>query len=345
MRTSDFDFDLPRERIAQHPAYPRDSARLLRIGERLEDRLIRDLPDLLRAGDLLVGNDTKVIPAKLDGFRGQAHIGLTLHQRLDALRWRAFAKPAKKLREGDRIVFAPDLSADVAAKLADGEVELVFQAEGDLLAILDRVGRMPLPPYIKRGADDDDLPDRFDYQTVFAANPGAVAAPTAGLHFSPALLEALKIKGIGRTTITLHVGAGTFLPVKFDDPKDHRMHREWGTIGAEAAQAIAEARARGGRIVAIGTTALRRLESAATAEGTVGPVEGETDLFILPGYRFKIVDLLLTNFHLPRSTLFMLVAAFSGLERMKAAYVHAVANDYRFFSYGDACLLEPEVRR
>ena len=352
MKTELFDFELPRSRIAQRPARPRDAARLLVVGERLEDRIVRDLPDCLRPGDLLIYNDTKVIPARLTGRRGAARIEVTLHKRERALRWRAFARPAKRLRPGDRIGFAADLAATVEAR-DGGAVTLSFDA-GDgapldkeaLAERLERHGAMPLPPYIDRGGGADPR-DRGDYQTVFARAAGAVAAPTAGLHFTPALLEALAARGIGRAMVTLHVGAGTFLPVKSEDARDHEMHSEWGALSAATAAAIAATRAAGGRIVAVGTTALRVLEAAAArdpgsarmAPGQVTPFAGEIDLFILPGYRFKATDILLTNFHLPRSTLFMLVSAFAGLPDMRAAYAHAKAAGYRFFSYGDACLL------
>lgn len=338
MRVDDFDFELPRELIATRPAAPRDAARLLEVRpDGLGDHVVRNLPALLAPGDLLVFNDTKVIPARLTGRRGAATVEVTLHKQDDSTRWRAFARPAKRLRPGDRIVFAEDFSAEVTAKGEAGEVTLRFdRAGGELFAALERHGAMPLPPYMGR---DADARDRTDYQTLFAARPGAVAAPTAGLHFTPELVATLEARGIGRATVTLHVGAGTFLPVKAEDTRDHVMHSEWGEVDAAAAARIEETRSRGGRIVAVGTTSLRLLESAAAADGRVRPFAGETDIFITPGYRFRAVDLLVTNFHLPRSTLFMLVAAFSGLERMKAAYAHAKAVRYRFYSYGDACLL------
>jgi S-adenosylmethionine:tRNA ribosyltransferase-isomerase len=346
MRLEDFDFDLPRERIADRPAQPRDAARLLvvpAIGD-FNDRRIADLPELLRPGDLLVCNDTKVIPARLIGKRGAATIEVTLAHDLGGGNWQAFAKGARRLHPGDRLAFAEDFAAEVVAKAPDGSVSLRFDLEGAAFsAALDRHGAMPLPPYIKRPRSQftrGDPADRERYQTVFAREPGAVAAPTAGLHFTPTLLERLAARGIELATLTLHVGPGTFLPVKSGDPREHRMHGEWGVIAAETAERIRAARARGGRIVAIGTTSLRLLESAAAETGEVQPFNGETRLFILPGYRFKAIDLLLTNFHLPRSTLFMLVAALAGLERMKAAYAHAVNAGYRFFSYGDACLIE-----
>jgi S-adenosylmethionine:tRNA ribosyltransferase-isomerase len=339
MLLSDYDFDLPAARIAQHPQRPRDAARLLAIDQRENsDRHFWDLPNLLRPGDLLVVNDTRVIPARLSGRRGEAGIEVTLHKQQESDVWRAFAKPARRLHIGDRIDFPGDLSASVQQKGEGGEVILAFdQAGGELASALEAVGTMPLPPYIKRGQPNSA--DSDDYQTVFATHPGAVAAPTAGLHFTPSVLTALKARGVDRVAITLHVGAGTFLPVRSDDVTDHVMHAEWGSISADAAAAVNRTRARGGRVIAGGTTALRLLESAAAADGTVQQFEGDTDLFILPGYRFKVVRQLLTNFHLPKSTLFMLVCAFAGTARMKAAYRHAVAAEYRFYSYGDACLL------
>jgi S-adenosylmethionine:tRNA ribosyltransferase-isomerase len=342
MKVDLFDFELPAERIAQHPARPRDAARLLhmRADGTLDDRAVRDLPSLLRPGDVLVGNDTRVIPARITGRRGQAKIEVTLHKREDALRWRAFARPARRLKAGDTIVFADDFSARVEEKGEAGEVGLAFDCPGgDLMAALARHGVMPLPPYIKRDAGGEPA-DSQDYQTLFAARPGAVAAPTAGLHFTPALMGAIEARGVRRALLTLHVGAGTFLPVKSDTTEDHVMHAEWGTVDAATAETVNAARAAGGRVVAIGTTSLRLLESAAGDDGRLRAFSGDTSLFITPGYRFKTVDVLLTNFHLPRSTLFMLVSAFSGLERMKAAYAHAIAAEYRFYSYGDACLLE-----
>ena len=341
MRVDDFDFPLPRRLIAAHPIEPRDAARLLVIGPELADKSVRDLPGLLRRGDVLVVNDTRVIPTRLYGRHGQAAIEATLHRRETPARWRAFVKNARRLKAGDRVEFAADFSAVVAVRHEEGDLSLDFDyAGGDLRAALERYGAMPLPPYIKRPRGGD-AHDRADYQTIFAAHEGAVAAPTAGLHFTPALLDALDRAGIARVTVTLHVGAGTFLPVKVADTADHVMHGEWGTVGGGAAAQLNAARAAGGRIVAVGTTAVRLLESAA-ATGPVKPFTGETDLFITPGYRFRAIDVLFTNFHLPRSTLFMLVSAFAGLERMKRAYAHAVAAGYRFFSYGDACLLLPD---
>jgi S-adenosylmethionine:tRNA ribosyltransferase-isomerase len=350
MRTELFDFDLPPELIAQQPAKPRDAARLLVVGERtLDDRRVRDLPDLLEPGDLLVLNDTRVIPARLVGRRGAARIEITLHQLLNsdvgreldqvrpagaACRWRAFARPAKRLRVGDRLQLGAELAPEVLAKSEDGEVTLEFGcATQALLERLDAVGQMPLPPYIRRPKDCDPR-DRLDYQTLFARRPGAVAAPTAALHFTPGLMAALAARGIGHAFLTLHVGAGTFLPVKVPDTEDHRMHAERFELGPDTVAAIERTRATGRRVVAVGTTVLRALET-----GRLRPATGDTRLFITPGYRFRVVDRLLTNFHLPRSTLFMLVAAFTGLERIRTAYAHAIAHRYRFYSYGDACLL------
>ena len=338
LSTSDFDFDLPSSLIAQRPAEPRDAARLLHVGDRLADRRIADLPELLRPGDLMVVNDTRVIPARLYGQRGAARVEALLHKRLDGKRWLAFARPGRRLREGDRIAFPGGLEAVLEERRTGGEVLLAFSAEGAALdAALEAHGSMPLPPYIKRPRGGDAA-DRDAYQTVFAREPGSVAAPTAGLHFTPRLLAALEAHGVERATVTLHVGAGTFLPVRTEDPAEHRMHGEWGRITEETADRI---RNRKGRLVAGGTTALRLLETAANPSGGIAPWEGETDIFLRPGGReVRTADLLVTNFHLPRSTLFMLVAAFAGLERMRAAYAHAVRQRYRFFSYGDACLLE-----
>ncbi len=338
LSTSDFDFDLPSGLIAQRPVEPRDAARLLHVADRLADRRIADLPELLRPGDLMVVNDTRVIQARLYGQRGAAGVEALLHKRFDGRRWLAFARPGRRLREGDRIAFPGGLEAVLEERRTGGEVLLAFSAEGgELDAALEAHGSMPLPPYIKRPRGGDDA-DRGAYQTVFAREPGSVAAPTAGLHFTPRLLAALEARGVERATVTLHVGAGTFLPVRTEDPAEHRMHSEWGRITAETAERI---RNRKGRLVAAGTTALRLLETAAGPSGEVAPWEGETGIFLRPGGRpVRTADLLLTNFHLPRSTLFMLVAAFAGLERMQAAYAHAVHRRYRFFSYGDACLLE-----
>ncbi|MFZ2100442.1 MAG: tRNA preQ1(34) S-adenosylmethionine ribosyltransferase-isomerase QueA [Oricola sp.] len=352
MRVDAFDFDLPEERIAIRPASPRDAGRMLVVepGEGLIDSGVLDLPAFLNAGDVLVFNDTKVIPAQLEGERirgdgARAHVGATLHMRVAPDCWKAFIRGAKKLKPGDRIEFGSDehaLGCAVAAKGEDGEADLLFDRSGaELDAALAVVGHVPLPPYIA-SKRQEDAQDRHDYQTIFAREEGAVAAPTAGLHFTERLFGALDNAGIHRAFATLHVGAGTFLPVKADDTADHRMHAEIGHIDAKTAAFLNETRASGGRIVAVGTTSLRLLESAANADGTLKAWSGATDIFITPGYRFKAVDVLMTNFHLPRSTLFMLVSAYSGLETMRDAYRHAIENAYRFYSYGDACLLFPE---
>ena len=346
MRVDQFDFDLPEELIALRPAVPRHNARLLLVGSHgeLSHHLVRDLPQLLARGDMLVLNDTKVIPARLRGVRvgrGMAapKIEVMLHRRVAADAFLAFARPARKLLEGDLLDFGRGLRARVRRRLEAGEVEVQFDCSADALdaAILTQ-GEIPLPPYIagKRKTDDRD---RTDYQTVFAEQNGSVAAPTAGLHFTPELLERLLQFGVGRETVTLHVGAGTFLPVTAPDTAGHRMHPEWAGVGADAANHLNAARKAGGRIVAVGTTTLRTLESAVTDNGEIAPFAGETDIFILPGYRFQAVDVLLTNFHLPRSTLFMLVSAFCGPDVMQRAYAEAIAERYRFYSYGDACLL------
>ena len=339
MKLSDFDFDLPPERIAQHPVRPRDAARLLEVAPGgLADRAVLDLPGLLRAGDLLVSNDTWVIRAQLTGMRGTARIGVTLHKAVDARSWEAFARPAKKLAVGDRLVFAADFTGEVVARGEGGAATLRFDRTGaDLMAALARHGRMPLPPYIKRGGAEPA--DDADYQTMFARRDGAVAAPTAGLHFTPRLMARLAEAGVGHAQVTLHVGAGTFLPVKTEDVAAHVMHAEWAELPAATAAAIAATRARGGRVVAVGTTTLRTLEGVAALRGGLEPWAGEIDLFIRPGFRFRAVDLLMTNFHLPKSTLFMLVSAFAGRARMRAAYAHAIGAGYRFFSYGDASLI------
>ncbi|HEY4982094.1 MAG TPA: tRNA preQ1(34) S-adenosylmethionine ribosyltransferase-isomerase QueA [Pseudolabrys sp.] len=360
MRTDLFDFELPADRIALRPASPRDAARLLvvRPGQvaELEDRTFTDLPDLLRPGDCLVVNDSKVIAARLSGRRvgrgpTEPAIEATLHKRIDGSHWRAFILGAKKVEVGDtlrfgtegRVCFLGELDAQVSQKDEGGEVTLSFSFHGPVLdqAIAER-GAMPLPPYIaSRRAPDDQ--DRADYQTLFAAHDGSVAAPTAGLHFTDAMLGRLQERGIGLHKVTLHVGAGTFLPVKADDTADHEMHAEFGTVSAQVADALNVARAAGRRIVAVGSTALRLLETAASEDGSLRAFSGETAIFITPGYKFRAVDLMLTNFHLPRSTLFVLVSAFSGLETMQRAYAHAIATGYRFYSYGDACLLFPAV--
>ncbi|MCW3797092.1 tRNA preQ1(34) S-adenosylmethionine ribosyltransferase-isomerase QueA [Sphingomonas sp. BN140010] len=341
MKVDLFDFELPEERIALRPARPRDSARLLQVtGEALSDHAVRDLPRLLRTGDVLVFNDTRVIPAQLEGRRGDASIGATLHKRADLRRWWAFVRNARRVRVGDTITFGGGVEALAEDKGADGAVLLRFLGEEPVEVLLHRAGTMPLPPYIasKRSIDDADA---ADYQTMFAAQDGAVAAPTASLHFTPGLITAIDAAGIARETLTLHVGAGTFLPVKADDTDEHRMHSEWGRIDAATADRLNAARARGGRLIAVGTTSLRLLESAAGDDGVIRPFEGDTAIFITPGYRFKAVDGLLTNFHLPRSTLFMLVSALMGLDTMQRAYAHAIASGYRFYSYGDGSLLLP----
>jgi S-adenosylmethionine:tRNA ribosyltransferase-isomerase len=341
MRVDQFDFELPQDRIALRPARPRDSARLLLVeGDRISDRNVLDLPSLLRAGDVLVFNDTRVIPAQLEGTKGEASIGATLHKREGPRAWWAFVRNARRLKPGDRIEFGADVAASVAEKADDGSVLLHFHGDEPVELLLERAGRMPLPPYIagKRPADEAD---RADYQTMFAKEEGAVAAPTAALHFTDRLVAALDSAGIARETLTLHVGAGTFLPVKAEDTAEHRMHAEWGRIDAATAERLNAARAAGGRLIAVGTTSLRLLESAAADDGTVKPFADDTAIFITPGYRFRAVDGLITNFHLPRSTLFMLVSALMGLDVMQSAYAHAIARDYRFYSYGDASLLLP----
>ena len=338
MRLSSFDFDLPADRIAHAPARPRDSARLLVVRDPLRDCIVRDLPTLLRPGDVLVANSTRVIPAQLSARRGDARIGLTLDQPGVDGTWHALARNARRLRPGDRLAFegADDLAADVVQRDPDGGVTLRFnQSDAAFADALHRAGALALPPYIQR-PHGPTAQDQHDYQTVFADQPGAVAAPTAGLHFTPALLAVLEAVGVPRVLVTLHVGAGTFLPVRTDDVSDHRMHPERGEVTQAAADAINAAK----RVVAVGTTSLRLLEFAAGPDGRVRAFNGSTSLFITPGYRFQVVDALLTNFHLPRSTLFMLVCAFAGQARMQAAYAHAIASGYRFYSYGDACLLE-----
>ncbi|MFD2237751.1 tRNA preQ1(34) S-adenosylmethionine ribosyltransferase-isomerase QueA [Aureimonas populi] len=349
MRVDLFDFELPEERIALRPALPRESARLLHVPANggFGDRTVAELPALLREGDLLVFNDTRVIPAQLEGRRigrgtDEPALGATLHQRLDGSTWKAFVRGARKLKPGDIVRFGDDASlhATVREKGESGEVTFAFEASGpELDRAIAHVGSVPLPPYIasKRAVDEQDL---SDYQTIYSRQEGAVAAPTAGLHFTPALMKALAARGIEQAFVTLHVGAGTFLPVKADDTAAHRMHSEVGTIDETTCARLNAAREAGRRIVAVGTTSLRLLESAADDTGRLSPFAAPTDIFITPGYRFRAVDALMTNFHLPRSTLFMLVSAFSGLERMRAAYDHAIAGGYRFYSYGDACLLE-----
>lgn len=341
MRVELFDFDLPPDRIALRPARPRDSARLLVVRDsEVSDQQVLDLPQLLAPGDVLVFNDTKVIPAQLEGRRGEASIGATLHKREGPREWRAFLRNAKRARAGDIIEFGADVAASVVEKAADGSALLHFHGTDPVEILLGRAGRMPLPPYIssRRAADDDD---RSDYQTIFARHEGAVAAPTAALHFTPRMLDALDARGIVRETLTLHVGAGTFLPVKTEDTSGHVMHAEWGRIDQATAERLNEARQSGGRLIAVGTTSLRLLESAADEGGAIHPFGGDTAIFITPGYRFKAIDGLITNFHLPKSTLFMLVSALMGLDVMKAAYAHAIKAGYRFYSYGDASLLLP----
>ena len=347
MKLSDFDYELPPEAIADAPARPRDSARLLDLsGEGMADRRISDLPSLLRSGDLLVVNNTRVIPARLAGRRGEAGIGVTLHKHEDGARWRGFAKPARKCRPGDVIIFGSDFAASVIERGDGGEVLLEFidPAQGAVLgpeafqAGLAQYGSMPLPPYIRRPDGSTDL-DAEDYQTMFASEAGAVAAPTAGLHFTPRLMDALAAGGVGLAEVTLHVGAGTFLPVTVETIAEHRMHSEWGHIPADTATRINAARAAGGRVIAVGTTSLRILEACHAELGRIDAYAAETDIFITPGHQFGAVDMLVTNFHLPKSTLMMLVSAFAGMQSIRDAYAHALAAGYRFFSYGDACLL------
>lgn len=353
MRVDLFDFELPEDRIALRPAEPRDSAKLLVVGPDggLQDRLVRNLPSLLQPGDVMVFNDTKVIPAQLTGKRmregGVANVDVTLHMRVSPDSWKAFARPAKRLAVGDRIGFGHDqnacflgkLDATVLEKGEAGEVLLGFDFTGPILdEAIQTVGHMPLPPYIALKRPEDER-DQRDYQTIYAAEEGAVAAPTAGLHFTPELFAALDKRGVERRFVTLHVGAGTFLPVKADDTADHKMHAEWGTVSQSTADALNAARQRGSRIIAVGTTSLRLLESAAAPDGRLDAWSGATDIFITPGYRFRTADILMTNFHLPRSTLFMLVSAFAGMDLMRAGYDHAIKERYRFYSYGDGSLL------
>jgi S-adenosylmethionine:tRNA ribosyltransferase-isomerase len=347
-----FDFELPAERIALRPASPRDSARLLVLdGDATRDRLFGDLPGELRAGDLLVFNDTRVIPAQLEGTRGRfiedgaqsaprARIGATLHKREGPRRWRAFIRNAKRLHDGDRIEFGADVAAIASDRAEDGSFALDFLGDDPVELLLERAGRMPLPPYIA-AKRPTDARDASDYQTMFANEPGAVAAPTAALHFTPDLMAALDAAGVGHVTLTLHVGAGTFLPVKAADTTEHKMHAEWGRIDAATAARINAVRDAGGRVIAVGTTSLRLIESAVDAAGRVQPFEGDTAIFITPGIAIRGIDGLITNFHLPRSTLFMLVSALMGTDRMQAAYRHAIESGYRFYSYGDASLLLP----
>jgi len=337
VRVSDFDFALPDAAIALRPAVPRDSARLLRVSAGgLVDHIVRDLPALLRAGDVLVFNDTRVIAAQLSGLRGDARIDVTLHLRLGAVEWLAFVRNARRLKVGDRIDFGAGLHGIVVEKRPEGEIHWRFESDDPLEVALERAGQMPLPPYIARKRAID-AQDRSDYQTLYAREDGAVAAPTAGLHFTPELLAALDAAGVQRETVTLHVGAGTFLPVKADDTADHRMHAEWGTVPDAVSARLKAAKSEGRRIIAVGTTSLRLLEASG-----LNPFTGTTDIFITPGYRFCAIDGLMTNFHLPKSTLFMLVSALMGRDRMQAAYAHAIRSGYRFYSYGDSSLLLPD---
>jgi S-adenosylmethionine:tRNA ribosyltransferase-isomerase len=341
MRVDLFDFDLPPERIALRPAVPRDAARMLVVvGDTRTDHVVSDLPVVLQPGDCLVFNDTRVIPAQLEGKRGDARIGATLHKRQGPRDWIAFVRNAKRLKPGDTIDFGADVTATAAARHADGSFTLSFAGDEAVEVMIERAGRMPLPPYIA-SKRDADARDADDYQTMFANKAGAVAAPTAALHFTPALMTALAARGVLHETLTLHVGAGTFLPVKVDDTDDHKMHAEWGRIDLETAGRLNAVRARGGRVIAVGTTSLRLIESATRDDGLIQPFEGDTAIFITPGYRFKGIDGLMTNFHLPKSTLFMLVSALMGRDVMQASYADAIATGYRFYSYGDASLLLP----
>lgn len=344
MKTSLFDFSLPEGHIATNPANPRDSSRMLVVGDNLLDKNISDLVDFLREGDVMVFNDTKVIPARLFGNRGNAKIEVLLHKNAGHGKWQCFAKPAKKLRIGDMVAFAADFYAQVKQKYDDGQVLLAFNYSEDVFQQkLEQYGGVPLPPYIEKNRKADSR-DNANYQTIYAQNSGSVAAPTAGLHFTEKLLAAIDAKGVKRAYVTLHVGGGTFLPVKTDDTAEHKMHSEYAVISKETTDIINVAKQNGGRVIAVGTTSLRTLESAANEQGILHPFSRETDIFITPGYQFKIVDALLTNFHLPKSTLFMLVCAFMGLDKMQAAYAHAIKNNYRFYSYGDACLLLPQKK-
>lgn len=342
MRVDLFDFNLPPERIALRPVVPRDAARMLCVtGDGLlDDRHVRDLPSLLRKGDCLIFNDTRVIPAQLEGRRGEAKIGATLHKRVDLRRWQAFIRNAKRLRVGERVDFGSGVTTIAEARHDDGSFILFFEGDEPVEILLERAGTMPLPPYIA-GKRPTDAQDRSDYQTMFAQKDGAVAAPTASLHFTPELMAAVEAAGIETATLTLHVGAGTFLPVKAEDTAEHKMHSEWGSIDAATADRLNAVKAVGGRLIAVGTTSLRLIESAADAAGIIQPFKGDTDIFITPGYRFKAIDGLMTNFHLPKSTLFMLVSALMSRENMQAAYAHAIAEEYRFYSYGDSSLLLP----
>jgi S-adenosylmethionine:tRNA ribosyltransferase-isomerase len=341
MKVDLFDFDLPNDRIALRPARPRDAARMLVVEkDAVGDRAVTDLAGLLNSGDVLVFNDTRVIPAQLEGRRGEASIGVTLHKRAGLRDWWAFVRNAKRVRVGDRVDFGHDVSASAVERDEAGAIRFTFDGDEPVEVLLDRAGHMPLPPYIasKRPTDEDDA---LDYQTMFAREAGAVAAPTAALHFTDELIASLDARGVKRETLTLHVGAGTFLPVKVDDTVDHRMHSEWGRIDRATADRLNAARAAGGRLIAVGTTSLRLIESAAGEDGRIAPFEGDTAIFITPGYRFRAIDGLMTNFHLPKSTLFMLVSALMGIDTMQRAYAHAIAEKYRFYSYGDSSLLLP----
>jgi S-adenosylmethionine:tRNA ribosyltransferase-isomerase len=342
MLVDDFDFTLPPENIALRPVSPRDSARMMGVSSdgKFTHNHVTDLPKMLRAGDCLIFNDTRVIPAQLSGKRGEATIGATLHKRIDLRRWQAFIRNAKRLRIGDRIDFGMDVFAVAETRHSDGSFTLCFEGDEPIEILLSRAGTMPLPPYIagKRPTDERDY---SDYQTMFADKDGAVAAPTAALHFTPELITALDAAGVARATLTLHVGAGTFLPVKADDTDDHVMHSEWGQIDAATAAQLNAVRTNGGRLIAVGTTSLRLIESAAGDDGVIHPFAGDTDIFITPGYRFKAIGGLMTNFHLPKSTLFMLVSALMGRDVMQSAYAEAIARGYRFYSYGDSSLLLP----
>ena len=340
MRVSNFDFELPQQLIAQEPASPRGSGRLLHISDKLSDMRVFDLPSLVNPGDILVFNDTKVIPSRLTGRRGDAVVEVTLHKQYSQNLWAAFARGSKRLKAGDKLVFANDFCGKVEEKKIDGQVLLSFSGNSyTVIQGLNKYGQMPLPPYIKRNKESSNN-DQIDYQTMYAKRLGAVAAPTAGLHFTPDLMKALERRGVKKAFVTLHVGAATFLPIKVDDVDDHVMHSEWAELDSITAYSINRVRAEGGNIISVGSTSLRVLEAASDKTGELQPFIGETDIFIKPGYDFKVIDKMLTNFHLPRSTLFMLVAALAGLDRIKAAYAHAIFEKYRFFSYGDACLIE-----
>ena len=341
MRISDFDFQLPQQLIAQEPADPRDSSRLLHVSNKFSDMNVIDLPSILNPGDIMVFNNTKVIPSRLTGRRGKAKTQVTLHKQYSKDTWVAFARGSKKLKIGDELVFADDFYCKVEGKLAGGEVLLCFNDKiYTVIEGLNKYGQMPLPPYIKRSSNGPNNNDRMNYQTMYASRIGAVAAPTAGLHFTPALMAALARRGVKKAFITLHVGAGTFLPVKVKNIDDHIMHSEWAEIDNITANSINQVREKGGKVISVGSTSLRALETAVDKSGKLQPFVGETNIFIKPGYKFKVIDKMFTNFHLPKSTLFILVAALAGLHHVKSAYVHAISEKYRFFSYGDACLIE-----